>query len=111
VMSKGAEAASQGLEARGGRKQREDAVARLAQAVQEEEVGLTSGACMSARWKRQGTKAKDTNPKGKCVHENTSMAHGLSGLAEEAMACRMCGPAQGRLGRLGQIQGEDSVRN
>jgi hypothetical protein len=77
----------------------------------EKEDGLTSEACMSVRGKRQGAKAKDTNPKGKRIHENMPMAHGVEHAAEEVAACGMHGPAWGRLGRSGQIQGEDSIRN
>jgi hypothetical protein len=66
---------------------------------------------MSTRVKRQGAKAKETNPKGKRIPENTPTAHGPSGSAEEAGAYGMGGPLRGRLGRSSQIQGEDFVRN
>jgi hypothetical protein len=47
---------------------------------------------MSTRVKRQGAKAKETNPKGKRIPENTPTAHGPSGSAEEAGAYGMGGP-------------------
>jgi hypothetical protein len=108
VMSKGAEAASQGLElgARGRQKWHD----RLGWCEQEED-GLTSGARMPTSGKRQGDTVKDTNPKGKHICENTPMAHRPSGPAEEVMANGMGGTVRGRLGRSGYIQGEDSVRN
>jgi hypothetical protein len=95
VMSKGVEEASQGSElgaraARSGMKRRR--CGRLEQRGEEEFV-LTSGARMSVRKKRQGAKAKDTNPKGKCIRKNTPMAHEPSGPAEEATTCGMDGPA------------------
>jgi hypothetical protein len=74
-------------------------------------MGLIGGAHVSMRGERQGTKAESTNPKGKCTHQNTPMAHEPNGSAEEATACRMDGSMQGKLGRSGQILGEDSNRN
>jgi hypothetical protein len=50
---------------------------------------LTSRSHKSVRGKRQGAKVKDTNPKGKHICENTPVAHGLSGLTEEAVAYGM----------------------
>jgi hypothetical protein len=47
---------------------------------------LTSGAHLSVREKRQGAKAKYTNPKEKHICENTPTAHRPSGAAGEAAA-------------------------
>jgi hypothetical protein len=78
---------------------------------EEEEDGLTSEARMLVRGKRLGAKAKDKNPKVKHIHKNMPITHMPSGPAEEAATCRLGRPLQGRLGRSGQIEGEDSVRN
>jgi hypothetical protein len=74
-------------------------------------MGMRRGAHVSMRGERQGAKAKRTNPKGKCTHENTRMVHGSNGLVEEAATCKMDGPARGELGWSGQILGEDSNIN
>jgi hypothetical protein len=47
---------------------------------------LMSRAHLLVREKRQGAKAKYTNPKGKCIHQNTPMAHRPSGPAGEVAA-------------------------
>jgi hypothetical protein len=77
----------------------------------EEEDNLTSEDRMSARGKREGTKVKYSNLKGKRIRKNMPMTHEPSGRTMEAAAYKMGGPARGRLGQLGQIQGEGSIRN
>jgi hypothetical protein len=66
---------------------------------------------MSAIGKREGAKVKYTNLKGKRIRENMPTTHEPSGRTMEAAAYEMGGLARGRLGQLGQIQGEGSIRN
>jgi hypothetical protein len=47
---------------------------------------LMSRSHLSVREKRQGSKAKYTNPKGKHICENMPMAHRSNGRAGEAVA-------------------------
>jgi hypothetical protein len=70
----------------GGRKWCEEAAAWTAWAVQ-------GGRGWPDKRVPQGAKAKETNPKGKCIRENTATAHGPSGPADEAVACGMGGSA------------------